>query len=210
MTDRADRKFISATLLPILLHEGGLGFHDTGSWQVYDREGRRKYLDRAERARFLTAADREPPAIRALCYLLLYCGCRVSEALSVRRDQIDVAGAAVLLKTLKRRRRVYRRVPLPVTVINQMLEASANEAEIWPVHRATAWRWIVKVMRSAQIEGPMACCRGARHGFAMHAAAHNVPPNLLQKWMGHASIETTAIYLDAAGCEEREFAQRMW
>lgn len=47
-------------------------------------------------------------------------------------------------------------------------------------------------------------------GFGMHIASTNVPPNLIQRWMGHSSATTTAIYLDAVGLEEREFAQRMW
>ena len=37
-----------------------------------------------------------------------------------------------------------------------------------------------------------------------------VPQNLVQRWLGHASATTTAIYLDAVGIEEREFAERMW
>ena len=37
-----------------------------------------------------------------------------------------------------------------------------------------------------------------------------VPLNMLKKWMGHASIETTAIYADAVGKEEQEIAARMW
>jgi integrase/recombinase XerD len=52
--------------------------------------------------------------------------------------------------------------------------------------------------------------KGLRHGFGIRAASRNIPPNLIQRWMGHASLKTTAIYLDAVGAEEREFASRMW
>jgi integrase/recombinase XerD len=34
--------------------------------------------------------------------------------------------------------------------------------------------------------------------------------NLVQRWLGHASMNTTAIYLQAIGNEEREIAARMW
>lgn len=37
-----------------------------------------------------------------------------------------------------------------------------------------------------------------------------VPLNLVQRWLGHARMETTAIYLQAMGDEEREIAARMW
>jgi hypothetical protein len=33
---------------------------------------------------------------------------------------------------------------------------------------------------------------------------------LVQRWLGRASINTTAIYLQAIGDEEREIAARMW
>ena len=37
-----------------------------------------------------------------------------------------------------------------------------------------------------------------------------MPLNLLQRWLGHADIATTAIYADAMGPEERAIAARMW
>jgi integrase len=36
------------------------------------------------------------------------------------------------------------------------------------------------------------------------------PLDLLSKWMGHASLEVTAIYANALGAEERPIAERMW
>jgi integrase/recombinase XerD len=61
-----------------------------------------------------------------------------------------------------------------------------------------------------RIAGPMACPKGLRHAFGIRAAGHSIPTNLIQRWMGHASLTTTAIYLDAVGLEERQFASRMW
>lgn len=187
-----------------------MGFERTANWQVYAVDGRRKYLDAEERRRFLLAASQEPGEAHALCALLVYTGCRISEALSLHRDQIDIAASAIIVRTLKRRKITFRRVPLPPSVISMLLSISPSEGPIWPIHRATAWRWIGRVMERARIDGPMACCRGARHGFAMHAAMTKVPPNLIQRWMGHASLSTTAIYLDAVGMDEHEFAKRMW
>jgi site-specific recombinase XerD len=37
-----------------------------------------------------------------------------------------------------------------------------------------------------------------------------VPLNLLQRWLGHAQLTTTAIYANAIGPEERQIAERMW
>jgi AraC-like DNA-binding protein len=33
---------------------------------------------------------------------------------------------------------------------------------------------------------------------------------MLQKWLGHAQLSTTAIYADAVGAEEQSIKQRMW
>ena len=37
-----------------------------------------------------------------------------------------------------------------------------------------------------------------------------IPLNLVQKWLGHAQLTTTAIYADATGAEEKDIARRMW
>ena len=49
-----------------------------------------------------------------------------------------------------------------------------------------------------------------RHGFGVAAVSAGIPLNLVQKWLGHAQLTTTAIYADAVGAEEQDIAQRMW
>jgi integrase len=49
-------------------------------------------------------------------------------------------------------------------------------------------------------DGPHATAKGLRHGFGLHIRS-GVPLNLVQRWLGHASIATTAIYLQAMGAE---------
>jgi integrase len=44
--------------------------------------------------------------------------------------------------------------------------------------------------------------KGLRHGFGT-AAFQSVPPHLVQRWLGHASLRRTAIYGDVVGKEER-------
>jgi integrase len=38
----------------------------------------------------------------------------------------------------------------------------------------------------------------------------NVPLPTLQKWLGHEDLNTTAIYAQAVGDEERQLASRLW
>jgi len=186
-------------------------FGGAEGWQVRDGEGRRKYLTAEERTRFLAAADRRAPAIRALCFVLVYAGCRISEALALTLCHVDSERMTLTLRTLKRRRTVFRTVPVPPVVLELLRALPLNEeGRFWRLHRATAWRAVKATMQRAGITGPMSCPKGLRHGFGMRAADKSVPTNLIQRWMGHASPTTTAIYLDAVGAEERQFASRMW
>jgi integrase/recombinase XerD len=41
--------------------------------------------------------------------------------------------------------------------------------------------------------------KGLRHSFGVKAIQSKVPLNLVQRWMGHASLRSTAIYADVIG-----------
>ena len=181
------------------------------NWQAHDQAGRRKYLSGGERARFLAVADRLGPRMRALCHVLAFAGCRLSEALALTIDHVDGERLSLTIRTLKRRRTVFRAVPVPQATVEMLRALSVDVGgRFWSMHRVTAWRVVKMVMSHAGITGPMASPKGLRHGFGICAAGHNVPVSLIQRWMGHASQATTAIYLDAVGVEERQFALRMW
>ena len=179
--------------------------------QVFDQAGQRKYLTSKERSRLLSLARYHSPEWEALCYVLAYTGCRVSEALSLTIHQVDTERICLRFRTLKRRKLWWRSVPVPGEVIAKLLKLTpAEDGRFWTMNRATVWRHLKGMMQCAGISGPMACAKGLRHGFGMWAAEAGVLPNLIQRWMGHASGGTTAIYLDAVGLEERGFAERMW
>ena len=52
--------------------------------------------------------------------------------------------------------------------------------------------------------GPAHLGQGLRHGFGVAAVSAGIPLNLVQKWLGHAQLTTTAIYADAVGEERAE------
>ena len=52
--------------------------------QLYDAQGRRKYLTAEERRAFLKAAGDADRGVRTLCLTLAYTGCRISEALTIQ------------------------------------------------------------------------------------------------------------------------------
>ena len=55
-----------------------------------------------------------------------------------------------------------------------------------------------------------ACPKGLRHGFGVQAVSKGIALNMVQKWLGHAQLTTTAIYANAVGEEEQSIAARMW
>ena len=182
---------------------------------MFDQNGRRKYLNSLERQAYLRAIEGEPDAQRrAFCLTLYYCGCRISEALNLTVERIDLTGRAVVFETLKRRKAGhFRAVPIPDTLadlLRQLVAGQSGEAKIWNFSRITAYRLIKAAMKQAGIHGSMACPKGLRHGHGVACVGGKVPLTTIQKWLGHARIETTAIYVDVHGEEERELAKRLW
>src|SRR5688500_1787733 len=82
--------------------------------QLYDAEGRRLYLTDEERRAFITAAAKAPREVRTFCGVPYATGCRISEALALTAQQIDLSGRVVVFESLKKHRKgVYRAVPVP-------------------------------------------------------------------------------------------------
>lgn len=188
-----------------------MSMSELADWSVFDERGERKYLTDTERMQFLAVADKMPKRKRALLYLLVYSGCRISEALNCRPIHLDPEHNILVLTTLKRRKRHFRCIPVPSFLTLMLLDLEcARGASFWTVHRVTAWRWVKAAMTQIELDGPMATCKGMRHGFGVWAATQSVPQNVIQRWMGHADPTTTAIYLNVVGNEERIFAERMW
>jgi integrase len=182
---------------------------------MFDRRGNRKYVNDAERRAFFRAAkQQDEKARRAFCFTLFYTGCRISEALNVTTGRVDISHKAIVFETLKRRQRgIFRAVPIPESLVALLREICAEadtSARVWKISRPTAYRLIKQCMSKARIRGAMASPKGLRHGFAIACIGKNIPLPTVQRWLGHARLETTAIYLGASGEEERKFARRLW
>lgn len=189
----------------------GYGTSTASEWQIYTASGERKYLIASERDRFLKVADASKVEDKALCWVLAYTGCRISEALALQRSQIDAESSVIVFRTLKQRTPTFRAVPVPASLIELVLRLPIHgDGRLWQMHRVTAWRHIKQVMQAAQINGAQASCKGLRHSFGIMGCMRHVPPNLIQKWLGHQSAETTSIYLNALGPEEHNIAARIW
>lgn len=191
------------------------------SGELFTKDGKRKYLTAEERKAFLYAAEKGSRELRTFAGVLVHTGCRISEALALTPAHIDLSEGVIVFQSLKKRRKgVFRAVPIPPSLQNSLdlvhdirkkKRSKAKNELIWSWSRATAWRYIKSVMEEAGIgEGEHASPKGLRHGFGVEAVSKGIPLNMLQKWLGHAQLSTTAIYADAVGEEERNIASRMW
>jgi integrase len=155
--------------------------------QLYDDDGQRKYLTPGERDAFLKAAEDAPREVRAFCGALAYTGCRITEALELTADPVDMKGGVLVLESLKKRKRgVYRAVPVPPAFLDtlnlvhnlQSLRKRRDRGKgvvLWDWCRTTASTRACEVMKAADITGPHATPKGLRHAFGIKGVGSQVP-----------------------------------
>jgi integrase/recombinase XerD len=188
---------------------------------LYDHQGNRKYLTSAERRAFFKAARKAEPEVETFCLTLAYTGARISEVLALTPRRFDFSVKGITIESLKKRKcGVFRTIPVPESLLSRLdevhgigvVQADARSDErIWRWCRTTAWTRVKEVMRVAGVSGPCGVPKGLRHGFGAECAAEaRIPLNIVQRWLGHSRIETTAIYVNVVGREERNLARRVW
>ena len=184
---------------------------------LFDTSGQRLYLNASERQQLEQACrNADDPLASTFGLILLNTGCRLSEAVALTASSIDLQTDEVVFRTLKRRKLHFRSVPLSPTMMTQLKlvhnlsQRKQDQKKLWSYSRTTAWRRIKALMEKSDIKGPKASPKGFRHGFGIACIERNIPITIVQKWLGHASPTTTAIYLQAVGPEERSFANRLW
>jgi integrase/recombinase XerD len=183
------------------------------SESLYDAYGARKYLVPQERLAFVEMALSEDAEFSAFCLTLAITGARISEVLALVTRSIDAGDEGIVFQTLKQRgKRKFRLVPVPASLVELLIEIARGKdgGRLWAFGRTHAWRRVKDVMRMAGIASAQCVPKSLRHGFAIEAVLEGIPLNVLQRWMGHARLETTAIYAGVVGEEERKLARRVW
>jgi integrase/recombinase XerD len=161
---------------PFCFSRGTMREQPYGGGSLFGPYGSRKYLNAAERRRFLESAQQLPPPERLFCQALAWSGGRISEVLALTPASIDTDTRVASLETLKRRKRgIVRQVPLPPKLLAELdaefglARAQQNpqlaNVRIWQFSRTTAWRRIKEIMAAAGISGTPAMPKGLRHGF---------------------------------------------
>ena len=173
-----------------------------------------EYLEAEEVASLLVCA---PSPQAALVMLLQWRGgLRVSEAITLTPADVTLDGHPGTLRVMgkgKKQRVIPIHPELSSALKTLMTYGGIDKAtEIIDAHRSTAWRWVTQAMKEAEERqllppGKEIGTHTLRHSAARHWLSSGVPINVVSLWLGHASIQTTLIYLqilpDQAGYMER-------
>ncbi len=189
--------------------------------ELFTSDGKRKYLTAKEADRFLAKAAKQDRAeVRTFCLVLAHTGCRISEALEITPKHVDLSQGTITFRTLKQGRNIrFRSIPVPDSTLDALelvhgirkgRRSKRKNDPLWSWGRTQAWKHVKAVMSQANIEGAQASPKGLRHGFGVRAMQITRNPRPVQKWLGHTSLETTTIYMDVIGDEERAAAAKMW
>ena len=158
-------------------------------------------------------------------------GLRVSEALDVRFGDVDPYAKTVRVVTLKKPRRrgrgrrprarpAERVIPIPDDLVARLwterVDRGAGPEDFVfagrngsRATRSTLHRRVRLACRLAGIEDERAHPHTLRHSYAIHMLRHGVPLTVVQRLLGHSSIETTAIYLAVVQRDVEEFVRKV-
>lgn len=148
-----------------------------------------------------------------LTFLFLrYTGARISEVLNIDESRdIDFKNSTVRLITLKRNQKKkgqYRIVPIPDRLISEYLRFIKLypdvETKVFKIKRNNFFVTFKKLCLKAKIPENIAHPHVLRHTRAIELLRAGIPVTAVQQLLGHASLNTTAMYLRYSNIEIQE------
>ena len=174
------------------------------------RQGRHlpKALSVDEVGRLLDAAhaDDSPIGLRdaALLELLYATGARVSEAVSLSADDLDLDGDVPVVRLFGKGRK-ERIVPVGSFAVDALhaYRVFFLNSRGGAMSRQSAWTAIRRAAQAAQL-GDRVSPHTLRHSFATHLLEGGASVREVQELLGHASVATTQIYTQVTAQALRE------
>ena len=149
----------------------------------------------------------------ALLITLLRTGGRIDEVLQLKPKDFDFQNNIVRLITLKKRKELYRTLPIHVelktTIMEYLLEMHMDprsDEKLFPMKRQSVDEYFKKMQAEL---GFRIHAHKFRHTFAAKAIMSGVPLKVLQKWLGHSSVFTTSVYTEIMGMDTRMFMEQV-
>jgi integrase/recombinase XerD len=144
---------------------------------------------------------------KAIIELLYACGLRISELLSLKRNQLDLAGAYLRCFGKGGKERLIPLGELSLEVLRQYIEAMhldvpvltdperllfGHDVDGQPLNRRKLWGWVRGW--GITIVGREIYPHTFRHSFATHMLENGADLRVVQELLGHSDIATTQIY----------------
>lgn len=164
------------------------------------RKGRA--LNAVERAKLLEQVQQ--PTLKLLFEFYIYTGCRRSEALALTWDDIDIAGKKILISGTKTEAS-ERVLPMskPLFNIIEKLSHGATNNKVFNYSSDYVSKQFKKYCPKHKLHD-------LRHTFATICLESGVSIRVVQKWLGHTSIDTTArIYTHVIDEFQRKEAEKI-
>ena len=147
-----------------------------------------KYMDRDFIREKLDLIDN--PQDRMLCTFLWMTGCRITEALSIRKQDIDLINKTIRVRWLKSRKYEERNFPMHPTIRQVLYAYTAGlkyDEKMFKFSRQRAWQITKKWFNCSPHQ--------FRHSFAVHYLRSDGELINLHRLLGHSNIQTTMEYL---------------
>jgi integrase/recombinase XerD len=143
-------------------------------------------------------------AVRPCLYTIYACGLRVSEGVGLTVANIDSARMQLQIRASKGDKDRY--VPLPALILDQLRKywlTHRHPVYVFPkqgratatdtLSRKTVWTVFKTALAESRV-GKDATVHTLRHSWATHLLEAGVSLRLIQRWLGHNSPRTTALY----------------
>jgi integrase len=109
---------------------------------------------------------------------------------------------------------VYRTVPITSKLAGKiagycMEERIKPHEKLFPLTRIRVYQIIQEAGEKAGIDKDRRHPHVFRHGFAVNAVLSGVPPLVLRRWLGHASIDTTLGYTEVLAQDTKAYLEKM-
>jgi len=136
-------------------------------------------------------------------------GARVSEVIQIHVSDIDFYAGNVKIITLKRKKPYYRYIPLNQLkgeLADYLLEKGLTRNDlIFPITRQQVFNIVQKAVLDAGYDKERSHPHTFRHSFAVNCILQNIPLIVVQKWLGHSSIQSTMVYLKVRAEDTKAF-----
>ena len=127
---------------------------------------------------------------KMMCQFLWFTGVRITEAISIKKKDVDFNNYTVRIKWQKNRKYVERQIPLHPRLKDMLIIYTAHislENRVFPVTRQGAWYVVKKCMNGHPHQ--------FRHSFAVNWLRCGGELVVLSRMLGHSNIQSTMEYL---------------